>query len=483
MQFNRLKYLGLILCFVSWTKLNAQNTFGALNSNFTPTSSVHINPSSMLDAKTWLDINIVGIGSYTNNNLFALENTTVIRSISSGLPALEDLHINSGSNFYHVYNRNYIQLLGAVLSQGDHAFGLSLGGYSYTTVRGIDDSLAYLMESGINGTTIDPITQHSLRNFNVTGLAHGEIKLSYGYTFLKQRNEMFMLGLSIKKIFPLAGAALKMHQLDYNVVNEILNMNNFQGDVMLNTSPEFSFKGGTGLDLGFTYQKMYDQCRSYYPNSKKNGCSRKLYRYKIGVSINDIGYAKFNPDNTEYYGYQESDTQYDLNRGINSADDILNQLTGDLENGIVKNPNKMSLPTTFSVQVDYNILPGFLYVNGTWVQGIGPRKKAFGPRHANSISVTPRFETKWVDFALPFSLYEYQKAQLGASIRLYILTIGTDKLLNYFVPSNVYGSDIYMALKVPIFYNPKCKGKEKGGGMSLFGGKHKKRVAPCDAYR
>ncbi len=50
-----------------------QNAFGTLHSNFTPTNSVYINPSSTLDAKVWLDINIVGAGSYANNSLVYLQ--------------------------------------------------------------------------------------------------------------------------------------------------------------------------------------------------------------------------------------------------------------------------------------------------------------------------------------------------------------------------------------------------------------------------
>jgi hypothetical protein len=91
--------------------------------------------------------------------------------------------------------------------------------------------------------------------------------------------------------------------------------------------------------------------------------------------------------------------------------------------GLIRDPNRMSLPTSISIQYDRNILPHFFYVNATLSHGIPPTKGAFGPRRAHSLAVTPRIETKWFDAALPISLYEYQKLQLGLSLRFYTLTI------------------------------------------------------------
>ncbi len=479
-----LKCRGLVIVLLFWGYFsNAQDIFGALNSNYSPTNSVHINPSSMLDAKTWLDIHLVGVGSYTNNDFIAAENTTLLRLRNSRTFDAEYLFFRQNPRFYHVYNRNFVQVLGAVLSQGDHAFGLSFNGYTYTDVRRVDNTVARIIEDGITGVPIDPLLQHSLTNFRINALSYGEAKLSYAYTFKKTGNEMFMLGASLKKIFPVVGGGLKIHELNYNVFDDsLLVLNNFQGDFMVNTQPEFSFNGGVGFDIGFTYQKMYDQVRSYYPNSRKNGCSPKHYKYKIGVAINDLGYAKFNPDVIEYYGYQESNLQY-LLQGSSDIDDIINQISGAATDGLIRQPHKVSLPTTIAIQLDYNILPHFLYVNASWIHGIPPTKGAFGPRRAHSLSVTPRFESKWFDAALPISLYEYQYPQIGLSTRLYILTIGTDKLLNFFVPSNVYGADIYAMVKIPVYRNPKCKNRGRSGGFSRSGKKRKKKHVPCDAYR
>jgi len=237
--------------------------------------------------------------------------------------------------------------------------------------------------------------------------------------------------------------------------------------------------------LGFTYQRMYSGCDSYYPNSKRGGCSPLHYKYKIGVSITDLGYAKFNPDNINYIGYALGENDVlnyaDLTTELETFPEILADREANPTEGLIRHPEKMSLPTAISIQFDRNILPHFLYFNATWVHGIRPTKGAFGPRRAHSLSFTPRFETKWLDLALPISIYEYQKLQLGFSFRLYFLTIGTDKLLNLFVPSDIYGADLYFHLKVPLFRNPKCKGSRAYGSNRK--GKFRDNSPKCDAYR
>ena len=468
------------------THSKSQETFGALNTNYSPTNSVHINPSSMLDAKTWLDIHIVGAGVYANNDYVSAENSTIIRLLRQRDFTDDDLQYKAGTPMYHAYNRNFVQVLSAVWSQGDHAAGLSFGGYSYTDARRIDEPMARFIENGITLYTDQHSTDYRMRRFRANSLSYGEAKISYAYTFQKRRRNMFMAGISYKKIFPIVGGAASIRNLQYNVYNDtVLHIYDFLGDAMVNTQPEFSMKGGWGFDLGFTFQRMYSGCESYYPNSRKGGCNRLYYKYKIGISINDLGYAKFNPDNISYVGYNLGENDVlnyaDLTTEIETFPQILADRESTPDDGVIRNPHKMSLPTSISVQFDRNILPHFFYINATWVHGIPPTKGAFGPRRAHSLSVTPRIETKWFDAALPLSLYEYNRLQLGLSLRFYFLTIGTDKLLNYFIPSDIYGADIYFHLKVPLFRNPKCKSR-KAFGSDRKGG-FGRNFPKCDAYR
>lgn len=482
---------GLTYCLVLLAPyVSAQNNFGSLQSNYTPTNSLYINPTSILDAKVWLDINIAGAGAYVNNNLVYLKDQRwfdVARDGRRGQVNLteDDVEFDQGRNKYHAYNRNFVQGPSVVWSQGDHAAGLSTGFRSYTDVRGVPDYVAYFIEYGVPDYTAQHDIQYDLKKLRMASSQFGEIKATYAYTFLKRRRDMFMVGGSISKLFPVAGAGMNIYDLDFLVDNDsLIRFDHMEVDAMYTPNPQFNWGKGWGLDLGFTFQRMQGEAASYYPNSPRYGCRQNPYLYKLGVSIMDLGSIKFPEDqvlyagydfeNFDWYHYQDADVNED------NAVDLFAAQESDITSGNVRKPYKMSLPTFVSVQFDYNAWASRIYVNATLVQGIPAGKNTFGVRHANSLSVTPRYESYWIDFALPFSLYEYRYPQMGASLRLGPITLGTDKLWSWISRTNLYGADIYFHLKVPIRYNLKCKGRMKS--IKFKNGERHKKYRPCEAY-
>jgi Family of unknown function (DUF5723) len=465
-----------------------QENFGAMSTNYSPTNSVHINPTSMLDAKTWLDFELIGAGSYINNNFIFGRNTSIRDVIKNQDFTEDDLGYAVNKAPYHLYNRTFVQSLIGVWSQGDHAVGISVAGYAYTDVRGIDETMGRFIENGVQNFTVQHLIDYKVKKLKVNSLGYAEAKISYAYTFKKERNVMMMGGFSFKKIFPIVGAAVSIRNLDYNVNNDsILRVDRLVGDAMVQPNPQFVLNGGWGIDLGFTFQKMKGVARNYFPNSKRGGCKRLFYKYKLGISILDLGYAKFPENSITYVGYELNPFNIlnyaNIQSDFETFPEQFVENESSPEQGFIKKPYKMSLPTSISVQFDYNLWKNLVYINATWLHGIPPFKWVFGPRRAHSLSVTPRFESKIFDLAMPLSLYEYRYPQLGLSFRLYFLTVGTDKLINMVRRKDIYGADIYFHIKIPLFRNPKCafKGKKNGGFRKKIGGKWAK-IPYCDAY-
>lgn len=446
----------------------------------------------MLDAKVWLDVNIVGFGTYLNNDLVYVRDQSLASIIqgqvtgNGGQINEDDLGYNQRRKRYHAYNRTFVALPSAVWSQGDHAAGLSLGMRSYTGVRRLPDYMARFIEHGVTDYTVQHGIDYSLKNLNISSLTFAEIKGSYAHTFKKQGRNMFMGGITISKFFSFAGAAANINEFNFNVADDTLaHVVNLNADAMYALgNPRLQGKGGLGLDIGFTYQHMLADARYYRPNSRKGGCQRIPYLFKLGVSIIDIGSVKFDPSDVQYAGYDFSD--YDW-YGYAQAEADENNPTGffeaqesDIRSGNVRKTNKVRLPTFASIQFDYNVWASRLYVNGTIIQGLPVSKRKFGLRHANSLTITPRYETYWFEAALPFSLYEYQHPQLGLSLRFGPVTIGSDKVINWFVKSKLYGGDIYAHVKIPIRYHPGCRTRLKNA-RKRSGNPWKKRD-PCDAF-
>ncbi len=446
----------------------------------------------MLDAKTWIDIDLLGVGTYLNNDFIYLRNSSVTsilksRKTNGGTPLVseDDIIYNQTRNRYHAYSRTFANALIGVWSQGDHAIGIHFGGRAYVDARRLDGTFAQFIENGVTLYTPQHLTDYASKKLRVNVLTYGQAQISYAYTFSKKQRVMMMGGISLKKIFPIVGAAVAINEFTYNVRDAVQwSIFSLKADMMGALQPSFSMRGGWGIDLGFTYQKMYKDCSNYYPNSKKGGCGRVPYKWKLGLSIIDIGYAKFDPDNVNYVGYDFSSYEFfnyaNVSIDQNTFQNILIDAEPDPANGLIRKPFKMSLPCAFSLQYDYNVKKNFFYLNLSWMHGIPRSRGAFGPRRAHWICFTPRIETKFFDIALPISLYEYRYPQIGLSARLYFLTIGTDKLGSWIFKGDLYGTDIYAQIKLPLFRNPKCKRRGKGKkGRSYRGSKE---WPHCDAY-
>lgn len=483
-----MKYTLIIFLFVC-VFANAQEQYGACFSNYTPTTSVHYNPSSMLDAKTWLDINIVSAGAYGINNLVYLNNNSywhLYRTKGANVTD-SDLGYNQNHHKYGGYTRAFASVLSGVWSQGDHAAGLSFNVFSYSAVRGIPDYAARFIQYGVPDYTVQHNIDYSMKNFNAASVNYGEIKLSYAYTFWKKHRNMWMGGVSLKKMLSIAGGALNGYNANFDVRSDTLvNLYELNADAMYSGDPKLYAKGGIGFDIGFTYQKMMGDCSNYFPNSKKGGCRFLPYKYMLAASVIDIGSVKFDQGTRQFAGYGFSNYDwYNYKQTQGDQDNptgLFQNQEPDITSGRVKKTDRIQLPTALILQGDYNLWASKLYANAMITQGIPVNKNKFGMRRANSLMVGVRYESKWFDVSMPLSLYEYRMPQLGLSVRVAYLTIGTDKLLSVFNRrGDLYGGDLYVHLKIPLYYHPACKERIKSGRGGYDPFKIKKRKT-CEAY-
>lgn len=461
-----IKYLIVVLfLIVNITTAFSQNTFGSINSNYSPTNSVSLNPSSISNSKTFLDVNLIGAGVYANNNLLMIPNNNFFSFLTTGTrPQKSDLFFDQNTlnqkEVINLYSRIFIAGPGFIMTQGDHSGGLSFNNRSYAAIQNIPYFIGNYAQRGLVDFPRQQGKDFNAKNMRYAAFNFSEIKASYSNTFYKKDKNIIAAGISIKKFYSLAGGAANINDLSFNVHNDTaLSVYNFDAD-RIRTSGGLYRKGGMGLDLGITYQKMLVNAGGYLPHMVKSGCRYIPYKYKVGFSIIDIGSVKFDETKLSYNGYNYKDIEINGYEGITTnPDSVANIFSSqdDLKTGLVKKTNKIMLPTFISAQVDYNLWASALYINAMIVQGLPHSSNKFGIRHANSLSITPRFETRLVDVAIPFSLYEYTKAQLGLSCRLGPVTIGSDKFINCIINSDLYGGDIYVYFKAPLIYHPKCR--------------------------
>ncbi len=219
---------------------------------------------------------------------------------------------------------------------------------------------------------------------------------------------------------------------------------------------------GFGVDFGFVYTKR----KSVGMNRRSvSSCDMDhvLYRWRLGVSVTDIGFVKFKGNARSHHYFNDEPTLFIHSAldDVNSIDDLSKTLSaiyfhGDSLASVVGDEFTMTLPSSLNMQLDFNINDKF-YVGAMWIQPFALSENSV--RKAAQIVVSPRFENEYFDFILPVTLYDYSKMFLGAEMRLWFFSIGTQNILSFCGIGDFYGMDLYFSLKFNIL-----KGRCLGSG-------------------
>jgi hypothetical protein len=225
--------------------------------------------------------------------------------------------------------------------------------------------------------------------------------------------------------------------------------------------------GGLGLDLGLSWTI--------------DGAADAPYHWKMGVSLIDFGRLSFNRNARNHQVRTNSQTTinttpYRSYAALNESESYLaffsSQALGDSAASLTGESFSLWLPAALSLQIDH-ALGGPLYVGAALVQGLPMNP---GLRRGSLLVLSPRLESRWLEAALPVSLYDWQSLRLGMAVRLAFLTIGTDHLGSIFRRTDFYGTDFYLALKVNPFKNAADQGWQRGSKRSRPGGGNRGKV-------
>jgi hypothetical protein len=478
------RILCLVACVSCTTSSFAQERLGLANSNYAGTTGMPLNPSSMVGSKVWLDINIVGADVFAWNNFEYLGKGDyyVWDDVFKGnIPT--SLYKTNGKQNHAAAN---IRVDGPsfTLSHGKNAFGfhtaarvfVSAEDFSEPTTLFIREGLDYDPQEGIN---------YNQQKMGAFATAWAEVGLSYGRIIYQEGKDMINVAVTAKYLMGIGHMSVYIDELNHTVVNDQdWNISSFKGQYAI-TEPGLANGHGFGVDLGVTYKRMLEDVGDYAPHTAQSNCGTIDYRYKLGVSLLDLGGINFNKNSlirtfenssATWEDYPDADIS-----GIGDIDGLIaSQFASDAVSMKTGTRYSASIPSAISVQFDYNLGKNF-YANATWVQGFKMGKRTTGIRRS-VIGITPRYEHKWFEASLPISLYDYRSPQVGMAFRFYNVTIGSDNILPFIVPMNIYSGNIYASVKITLFKNSAC-GKGRGGKKRSKKGKYKTGSAvDCPAF-
>jgi hypothetical protein len=470
--------LSALIVFIFLNSYLAQDNLGIAGSSRAPMNTLLINPSSIVDSRAFIDINLAGVSVFARNDFAFLDGKSFSLSM---FDTMTTVPMNRDKGPYHAYADVMVQGPGASFAVKQHAFAINTGVRVVADARGLPNKLSDLINQGFQYREQMGQVQ-SFSNVRTNALAWGEAGLTYGTILARDGNAILQGAASIKRLFGVAGAGVRLDNWTYIVRDSTrLETQNLNGEYGFNDPTAGLLNGkGWGFDLGFTYKVRKSNSDNYIPHSP---CTDGDYLYRLGVSLLDFGRVSFNGpfyrnefnknESSEWENYQGTTAN-----DIAGVDSLINSNFNLVQENSSDGRFRMKLPSAISVQLDYNLTHNF-YVHGVMTYGL-PRLNSLGVQRASYLGIVPRWEIKRFEVSLPVSLYEWQHPQFGLAMRLNSLIIGSDNLGGLLFNQDIYGADIYFSLKYTIFKHWKCKTKSKKAKTVVRRGN--KDPLPCPSW-
>lgn len=472
-----------ILILLLSSALYGQETMGIANSNYSPTNTINLNPASIVDSWTYLDINLIGAGAYIRNNSVYIpkEDFQFISHLRDETSTtINEPGFNENGNKKFAYTDVFVHGPSATLSLEKFAVGVSTQVKHYNDVRNMPEPFVNFMREGLQYSPQHQI-DYNFGNIRINAQTHFELGISLSGIIQQRGNSMLTGGVTIKRLWGIQSTHVNIDEVEINVQDSTDAHFRIARAAYAHAPIGFGTGKGWGADIGIMYTKYKENVGWYRPHSAFSNCEKKDYKYKVGISILDFGKIKYQ---STFNGAIDIDSytwtaynQTNFNGVDGSIQEIENRFSDALINGQEYN---MFLPTAISIQSDFN-LENHFYLAANLIQSTKIFQRSFGVRRANTLAIVPRYERKYIEVSVPFTLHEYRYPQIGLMLRLNNLIIGTDHLVPYLFRTDIYAADIYFNLKIPIYKSRKCKDKKQ---KKKIGGKKKSKKRPdCAGYK
>jgi uncharacterized protein DUF5723 len=441
------KTLILVLCVHVSLCILAQQNLGIRNSNYVGIQGSLLNPSSIADSKLKWDVNVMSVGEVFDNTFLYAPKSSLnffgIKKIIKG-SIDEDLfytHFDAQNpgKLYHVTLST--EILGpsfCLKIKKNHWIGLTIAGRAYADIRNISGGLAqnafdYFQNKGLWNTDLhDNKTKINSMGWLQYGIHYATVIYSRGRDELKA-------GISLNYLQGIAAAYVKNTNINYKIVDSanfiFSNSSVDYGRTDFNEDRKLNDGHGFGGDIGLTYVHL---------DPGKNN-----YIYRIGLSVIDIGAINFNRNASSYHLQADSANVANWHQLKFSNNTQLDQTlsavfyNGDSARSLNANHFKMGLPAAISVQADWDVYKNY-FLNATVIKGFG-HGSGQGVTRPDVYSVTPRYETKWLEVSVPVSLlyYGHWQSRIGLAVRAGYFFIGGDAPGALLKLNNLEGVDFY----------------------------------------
>lgn len=518
--FHKLLWAVISLFLLVASPVQAQHWLGHANSSFAGTNGMYLNPATMACNRYNFYVNLTGLSVNVYNDYLKLNmpyspwsalfgNVPNQYKDANGNPIFDDNYLaeNRDGRTKNVSVMTELRgpsFLAGIGKRHTVAFGTRMR--AGVQLLDMNEELARIIRWGTNPTdpafsgpdSLDYNVLYNQNDFAMNANVFMEYSFSYAGVIMDNGPHTIKGGATVKRLTGLLSAYFKnspgggvivyqedsMGFINSSISYGYVNENYFTDKNNPPTLSRMLFKDklgtGWGFDLGFTYEYKpgHEEHNYTMDGIKRYDRQNTKHKYRVAVAITDIGNINYNnskwvrqrelPANTtRQIGsmdtlkkmFDELGQEAENINGFDRVDNTVGILAGGFQSAT--NSFRSKLPTTLNLQFDYNII-GNLYANVTYVQSL--RKKGdVTMRHFNQLSVTPRYESKWFEAAVPLVINnDFRYVNFGMFFKFGPFFIGSDRVGSLLFNSrNLYAMDFYTGITLPFFTYKRPKDRDK----------------------
>ncbi len=475
--------LGLIAILSFTFNAYSQDLLGLSTGNYTGVTGMNLNPASIVDSRLKFDLNLIGVSTYFSNNYLSVKRTALLDGsffkdkyndwAMVRRDLLEENTLKANERVNLRLNTRVIAPISFMLSAGKRsAIALNISNRTGMYVDNVNQDFARFAYSSFDDNSFFG------RSMNMNGVSSNtlnwlDVGLTYGTVLIDNGNHFLKGAFTAKYIGGIASGYFHADELNvnFNNSNEVNvttpNMQYGHGNKLsLDMYKSLSLKSlrpeaeGFGWNAGlmYEYRGKIDKFKYLTPEyEEKTRRDYNKYAFRIGFAIMDAGKLTFNKGGFNN-DFAMNAVNWNLNnrviKDINSIDTLIAEQAAF--NTLAEGSYTVALPTAYSAQLDVHVGRGF-YVNAMTYQ---PMKLAETDRKVRvepAYAITPRFESRVFGFYLPVSYNKFDNWNVGATLRLGPLYIGSANLGSLVFNKKVPTADIHAGLRIPIAYGSPTK--------------------------
>lgn len=436
---------------------NAQQFIGLTTNNYPAIMQLPSNPALVNNALTGAEINLISFNILAGNNAYQVNGGWLIKG-DFETEAREGYDYSKMSNNQRKRAWANVDVMGPAASfsiRKQYQVGI------YTRARAIVNA-GNLNTEQFNVYTNENDPQYynhtfTLKKVGASAHAFGEVGVTLGKMIRDDEYYKFGIGVTVKYLIGYAAINAYAGELTYQRLGDsaiyakgdltaLYTYNTVSGQT--GDLRQRAGRGGLGFDIGIQYAYHPD----YDPNKKDN-----TYRYKLGLSITDIGSVGYVGDKgSAAYNVNASKTDFDqLEFTDADQQEYGSLLNRQIEAGRIKVQDegtkfRIGLPTAFRANLDYNAGGGLFIAINTLLNMKGSNGSVFRPGYVGYLNITPRIDLKFFKFGLPITLMRYRTLNMGSIVYLGPLFIGSNTLISAVAGQNISNVDVFTGLAIKL---------------------------------